>query len=57
MNRTNLYLYQNTKSKKIFFHQDDYIQYMKLLKVLFRLDIIDEDTTISVAMEFRPFFV
>lgn len=37
--------------------QTHHIAYMKLLKVLFRLEVIDEDTAIELALEFRPFFV
>ena len=31
--------------------------YLNLLKVLFRLEVIDEDTVIELAVEFRVFFV
>ena len=34
-----------------------HIAFMKLLKVLYRLEVIDENTAIQLAMEFRPFFV
>jgi hypothetical protein len=34
-----------------------HIAYIKLLKVLFRLEVIDEDTAIELVLEFRPFFV
>ena len=34
-----------------------HIAFMKLLKVLYRLEVLDENTTIELAMEFRPFFV
>jgi len=37
--------------------QSHHVAYMKLLKVLFRLEVIDESTTVDLALEFRPFFV
>lgn len=37
--------------------QTHHIAYMNLLKILFRLEVIDQDTAIELAMEFRPFFV
>jgi hypothetical protein len=50
-------LYKNIKTRKLFFNEEDYIHYMMLFKVLFRLEVIDEDCTLNAAMEFRPFFV
>ncbi len=49
--------YRNTKTRRIFFTEKEYVLYMKLLKILLRLDILDEESTINLAMEFMPFFV
>lgn len=43
--------------KGIVVDETHHVAFMKLLKVLYRLEVIDENTTIKLAMEFRPFFV
>jgi hypothetical protein len=53
----NNFLYKNQSTKKVFFNEEDRYHYMNLLRVLFRLGIIDEDTTVDIAIEFQPFFV
>lgn len=48
----NLYIYNS-----MIIDHEHYVVYMKLLKVLYRLEIIDEDATIGLAMEFKNFVV
>jgi len=37
---------------------EDYrLAYIKLVKVLFRLEVIDQDTAMKLVMEFTPLFV
>ena len=52
MDKNNLYIVRDNVVD-----QNHHIAYMRLLKVLFRLKVIDQDTAINLAMEFRPFFV
>jgi hypothetical protein len=47
-----LYIYRG-----ILANESRYIAYVKLLKVLYRLEIIDESTALSLITEFHEFFV
>ena len=43
--------------KEMIVDEDYRLAYIKLLKVLFRLEIIDQECAMSLVMEFKPFFV
>lgn len=52
-----------TTNNHLYIHRDMivdetyYLSMMSLLKLVYRLDIIDQNTAIAIAVEFRPFFV
>ena len=43
--------------KEMIVDQNYRLAYIKMLKVLFRLEIVDKDTALSLIMKFEPIFV
>lgn len=49
--------YKNHMTAKFVFTEDEYDAYMYLLRVLFRLKIIDTNEVLRLSLAFHPFFV
>ncbi len=52
MNKSNLYIYNQR-----IVDETSYVRYASLLKVLYRLKVINQTQVIELMMEFKPFIV